>query len=117
MISHKKISPFTIKGIKTIQHKLIKTLTRKRGSEPRNPINKNIIKREHTGKNFLIINEDKNKDLNTNMEFSPKKIIENSSPPYSTLKPETISDSPSAKSNGERLFSIIKLTNNKIKIT
>lgn len=45
----------------------------------------------------------------TTIKFSPKKIKENSIPPYSTLNPDTNSDSHSAKSNGVRLTSIIKV--------
>lgn len=38
-------------------------------------------------------------------EYSPIKIDEKSPPPYSVLKPDTNSDSPSEKSKGERLHS------------
>jgi hypothetical protein len=37
--------------------------------------------------------------------YSAKKINEKPPPPYSTLNPETKSDSPSAKSKGVRLVS------------
>lgn len=37
--------------------------------------------------------------------YSAKKIMANHPPIYSTLNPETSSDSPSAKSNGLRLVS------------
>lgn len=43
------------------------------------------------------------------IRFSPKKIKENSIEPYSTLKPETSSDSHSDKSKGVRFNSIIKV--------
>jgi len=48
--------------------------------------------------------------------YSEIKIKENNPPLYSVLKPETNSDSPSAKSNGERLVSAkqIKIHNKKI---
>lgn len=36
-------------------------------------------------------------------------------PPYSTLNPETSSDSPSAKSNGARFVSASKVTNHAMK--
>lgn len=39
------------------------------------------------------------------LKYSAKKIIANQPPINSTLKPETNSDSPSAKSNGDRLVS------------
>jgi hypothetical protein len=39
--------------------------------------------------------------------YSLKKIKENSNLAYSVLNPETSSDSPSAKSNGERFSSAI----------
>jgi hypothetical protein len=51
------------------------------------------------------------KDLNKTIKFSPKKIKENSIAPYSTLNPETNSDSHSAKSKGVRFSSIIKVNN------
>lgn len=38
-------------------------------------------------------------------EYSPKKINANFNPPYSILKPDTNSDSPSDKSKGARLVS------------
>ena len=39
------------------------------------------------------------------LQYSAKNIKANPPPPYSTLKPETNSDSPSEKSNGVRLVS------------
>lgn len=50
------------------------------------------------------------------LEYSPKKI--NTNPPllYSTLNPETNSDSPSAKSKGVRLVSAKSDVKNIIKI-
>ena len=39
--------------------------------------------------------------------YSLKKIKEKKPPPYSVLNPETNSDSPSAKSKGERFDSAI----------
>lgn len=42
--------------------------------------------------------------------YSIIKIKANNPPPYSMLNPETISDSPSAKSNGVRLDSAIHIT-------
>jgi len=39
------------------------------------------------------------------LAYSAIKIRENFKPPYSTLNPETNSDSPSAKSKGARLVS------------
>jgi len=39
------------------------------------------------------------------LKYSDKKIKANQPPIYSTLNPETNSDSPSAKSNGLRLVS------------
>lgn len=50
--------------------------------------------------------------------YSAKKIRANQPPIYSTLKPDTSSDSPSAKSNGLRLVSakheVIHIINNNI---
>lgn len=39
------------------------------------------------------------------LRYSDRKIKANHPPMYSTLKPDTSSDSPSAKSNGLRLVS------------
>ena len=41
------------------------------------------------------------------LEYSAKKIKANPAPLYSTLNPETNSDSPSEKSNGDRFVSAI----------
>lgn len=41
------------------------------------------------------------------LEYSAKKIKANPAALYSTLNPDTNSDSPSEKSNGERLVSAI----------
>lgn len=46
--------------------------------------------------------------------YSQIKIKENKPPPYSTLNPDTSSDSPSEKSNGLRFLSA-KQTNNQQK--
>jgi len=43
--------------------------------------------------------------INKILEYSAKKINANPPPLYSTLNPETNSDSPSAKSKGVRLVS------------
>jgi hypothetical protein len=45
------------------------------------------------------------------LAYSAKKIKANFNPPYSTLNPETNSDSPSAKSKGARLVSTTQVTN------
>jgi hypothetical protein len=45
------------------------------------------------------------------LAYSAKKIKANPPPPHSTLKPETSSDSPSAKSKGARLVSVKQETN------
>jgi hypothetical protein len=44
-------------------------------------------------------------DINKIFRYSAMKSIANFTPEYSTLKPETSSDSPSAKSKGVRLVS------------
>lgn len=81
---------------------------RKRGKDPR-------IQRKIKNISILI------KTLNTPIKktnpvnilkkiielYSPIKIIEKRPAPYSVLKPETNSDSPSEKSKGERLHSAI----------
>ena len=43
--------------------------------------------------------------INIMLAYSARKNKANGPPAYSTLKPETSSDSPSVKSNGERLVS------------
>jgi len=43
--------------------------------------------------------------------YSAKKIKANGADPYSILKPETNSDSPSAKSKGARLVSATQVEN------
>jgi hypothetical protein len=45
------------------------------------------------------------------LAYSAKKIRANPAAPYSTLNPETNSDSPSAKSNGARFVSAIHVVN------
>lgn len=50
-------------------------------------------------------------------EYSAKKINANHPPMYSTLKPDTNSDSPSAKSKGLRLTSAKHLVIHKKNIT
>ena len=52
-------------------------------------------------KNPAVVKEDKKRML----EYSNRNRMQNSPPPYSTLYPETNSDSPSTKSNGARLHS------------
>lgn len=49
------------------------------------------------------------------LEYSDKNKIANPPLPYSTLNPDTNSDSPSAKSKGERLVSATKDDDNKKK--
>lgn len=49
--------------------------------------------------------------INKILEYSAKKIKAKPPPPYSTLNPETNSDSPSEKSNGERFVSANKIQN------
>jgi hypothetical protein len=76
--------------------------------------------RAHTQKNtkpqdsplnlkFIVPEEKKtkinNKDIKKIIAYSAIKIKANPTAPYSTLNPDTNSDSPSAKSNGVRLVS------------
>lgn len=63
------------------------------------------LKVEHL-KNINLINKHKNKIL----AYSAMKIRANPNLPYSTLKPETSSDSPSEKSKGVRFVSANKDT-------
>lgn len=48
--------------------------------------------------------------------YSAIKIRANEAEPYSVLKPETSSDSPSARSNGVRLVSASRVIKNIIKL-
>merc|ERR1712059_29831 len=63
--------------------------------------------------------QEKEKNIKTNkhlknkiLAYSAIKIIANPNLPYSILKPETNSDSPSAKSKGVRLVSATQEINN-----
>lgn len=65
--------------------------------------------------NFLPINKIQNIILmKIILEYSAKKIKANPLLLYSTLNPETNSDSPSEKSKGERLVSAIEDDNQQI---
>lgn len=98
---------------------------RNRGSDPRNKINKpiiilppNIINKIFIRKNLF---DKKNKVIdNTLIKIIPVySAINNNAnppPPYSTLNPETNSDSPSTKSNGARLVSANDVIIHNIKI-
>lgn len=69
-------------------------------------------------KKFLIIEKNKIIEINLRiiiLEYSAKKIKANHPPMYSTLNPETSSDSPSAKSKGLRFTSAKQLVNHKKK--
>lgn len=95
-----------------------------RGSAARTQINRAarivvIIKRK-MGQRINGIgvrrNSAEDKSLITKMlQYSAIKIKANFPPPYSTLNPETSSDSPSAKSNGARFVSARSVTNHAIK--
>ena len=65
-------------------------------------------------KKKILTKEKKNKtnktDIQTILAYSDKKITANLKPPYSTLNPDTSSDSPSAKSKGARLVSTTAAT-------
>lgn len=54
--------------------------------------------------------------MNKILPYSAIKRKAKRAPPYSILKPETSSDSPSAKSKGARLVSARQVINQKIKI-
>ena len=84
----------------------IKKSYRKRGKQHRTQINnkqkKNTFKKKHV---FPKKTQTLNIPKIIHIPYSHTKIKENIPPPYSTLKPETSSDSPSEKSKGERLAS------------
>lgn len=97
------------RGKKIFQLKFIKISYRNRGYVPRTQIKEIEIKiiiiilmRYLIGaKNIIVVI-----DLRINiLRYSDKKIKANQPPIYSTLKPDTNSDSPSAKSKGLRLVS------------
>jgi len=88
---------------------------RNRGRVPRTQTNKN-----EKNTNLIKNNSLKEKPIKINLVinlikiifiYSAKKIKANPPEEYSTLKPETNSDSPSAKSNGVRLVSARQETN------
>lgn len=54
--------------------------------------------------------------INKIITYSPRKSNANKPAPYSTLKPATNSDSPSAKSKGARFVSARLETNHKAKL-
>jgi hypothetical protein len=60
---------------------------------------------DHNGNHPPKNNTDVIADIKIICEYSPKKNIANVIAEYSTLNPETNSDSPSAKSNGARFVS------------
>lgn len=62
-------------------------------------------------KNCIGTKIDKKKLKNTIIPYSAMKIKANSPPPYSVLKPDTSSLSPSAKSKGVRFVSATQQTN------
>lgn len=83
---------------------------RRRGKQHRTQINIKQTKKVFNKDND---NPRKNK-LDTNLRnmiipYSIIKINANNPPPYSILNPETISDSPSAKSKGVRLLSAMHI--------
>jgi len=96
-------------GKNIFQLRSINISYRNRGYVPRTQINSTEIKI----KMFMeIINLIGLKNITTEiilkisiLKYSDKKIKANHPPIYSTLNPETSSDSPSAKSNGLRLVS------------
>jgi hypothetical protein len=65
------------------------------------------IKHELPPKNKTV----ENRLITKMLAYSAKKISANPAAPYSILKPETNSDSPSAKSKGARLVSAIQVAN------
>lgn len=73
-----------------------------------------MVKSRRINKNILI--DEKNKIVDKRhkiniLEYSAKKINANHPPIYSTLNPDTSSDSPSAKSKGLRFTSAKHLVN------
>jgi len=107
---------FNDNGKNLFQAKYISLSYRNRGIVPRTQINKNEINANFK-KNIklykLIPKNIKLKSILINkiLEYSAKKIKANPPLLYSTLNPETNSDSPSAKSKGVRLVSANLETN------
>lgn len=96
-------------GRKIFHLKLIKMSYRNRGYVPRTQIKEIEIKINIIIDNINLIGA-KNIIVEINLKinilkYSDRKINANHPPIYSTLKPDTNSDSPSAKSNGLRLVS------------
>ena len=84
-----------------------------RGKDARNT--KNTITKKTNKKPPTITFIHKNKtlqniDIHKILAYSAIKIRANFKPPYSTLKPDTSSDSPSARSKGARFVSTTQQT-------
>ncbi|WP_245959535.1 hypothetical protein [Neobacillus piezotolerans] len=102
-----------VKGRRSFQLKVIRRSYRNRGKVPRN--HRKIIEK------IMIVGVeimDSNRPVKIRVEimlksrifeYSAKKIMAKEAPAYSTLKPETSSDSPSAKSKGLRLTSAVQI--------
>lgn len=107
----KKTNTYKVKGSTTFQQKCIRISKRKRGKEERTQ----IYKKQKTKKDISKIKKPKYKDetieRNTIKEYSHKKIKTKFSEKYSTLNPDTSSDSPSTKSKGERPVSAKQVKN------
>lgn len=103
-------------GIKVNQHKDTSKSKRYRGYLARRDTT-NHIKYKFTNWKFVSNNVTEIKQaLKIIIKFSPRKINENSNPPYSTLNPDTNSDSLSERSNGGRFLSITRVKKSRIRI-
>lgn len=115
-----KIRRHSLNGRKDFQVIIIRRSYRIRGRAARTQINKAANKvvevKIATGAKIsglgLNINSAADSRLTTRiLQYSAIKIRANLPPPYSTLNPDTSSDSPSAKSKGARLVSAKRVTN------
>ena len=103
-----------ITGRRHFQERPMSWSYRKRGRVPRHQIKQNLKHRPSSVKERKEPEpprEAQTIDKKRIERYSDKKITTNPEPEYSTLNPETNSDSPSAKSKGERLDSASRIKN------
>lgn len=119
-----KIRRHRLNGRKHFHVIIISRSYRIRGRAARTQINsvairavmRSVIKGEMIRGIGVKRNRDAVKSLTTRiLQYSAIKISANFPPPYSTLNPETSSDSPSAKSKGARFVSASRVTSHVIK--
>lgn len=115
-----KVSRHKLNGRKDFQVIIISRSYRMRGNAARTQINKVakmvVINKIEIGLRIRGIGSNMNNAAERRLitrilQYSAIKIRANFPPPYSTLKPDTNSDSPSAKSKGARFVSASRVMN------